>query len=155
MLLLMAVAQICGSFLWGISDRLLDSYRWPTMIGAIGSALLLLVLPLAGPLPQGWLPVWFAAFGLMAAFTPVMMAHGKSLFPPHLVGRGITLLNLANMGGVFVWQAVAGVVVDLYPTTNGAYPAAAYHMVFALQGLAMLALMVVYVRARDPRHEEV
>ena len=53
MLLLMAVAQICGSFLWGISDRLLDSYRWPTMIGAIGSALLLLVLPLAGPLPQG------------------------------------------------------------------------------------------------------
>ncbi|BBF93563.1 MFS transporter [Blastochloris tepida] len=155
MLLLMAVAQICGSFLWGISDRLLDSYRWPTMIGAIGSALLLLVLPLAGPLPQGWLPVWFAAFGLMAAFTPVMMAHGKSLFPPHLVGRGITLLNLANMGGVFVWQAVAGVVVDLYPTANGAYPAAAYHMVFALQGLAMLALMVVYVRARDPRHEEV
>ncbi|NJL08136.1 MAG: hypothetical protein HC900_07610 [Methylacidiphilales bacterium] len=62
-------------------------------------------------------------------------------------------MNLANMGGVFVWQALAGVVVDLFPATDGAYPATAYHTVFAMQGLAMLALMVIYVRARDPRHE--
>ena len=32
--------------------------------------------------------VWFALFGLCVAFTPILTAHGKSLFPPQLTGRG-------------------------------------------------------------------
>ena len=31
---------------------------------------------------------WLAAFGVITAFTPLLIAHGKALFPPELVGRG-------------------------------------------------------------------
>ena len=62
-----------------------------------------------------------------------MIAHGKSLFPPELVGRGITLLNIATMGGVFVSQSVTGFVIDLFPTAGEGYALDAYRSVFALQ----------------------
>ena len=42
--------------------------------------------------------------GSATGYLPVLIAHGKSLFPPHLLGRGITLLNIGTMGGVFVVQ---------------------------------------------------
>ena len=40
--------------------------------------------------------VWFAVFGFVCAYTPVLVAHGKSLFPPHLVGRGMTRAERRN-----------------------------------------------------------
>lgn len=151
MLLLLAAGQIGGSVLWGMSDRVFGSYRVPTLLGAVGTAALLLVLALAGPLPPAGLLAWFAVFGIVAAYPPVMMAHGKSLFPPHLVGRGITLLNLANMGGVFVWQALTGAVMDRFPAADGVYPVAAYHTVFALMASGVLVLAAIYAGAHDPR----
>ena len=45
----------------------------------------------------------------------MVIAHGQSLFPPHLVGRGITLLNIGTMGGGFVVQFVSGSIIDLFP----------------------------------------
>ena len=59
-------------------------------------------------LPPAGLLVWFIAFGVVTAYTPVLIAHGKSLFPPHLVGRGMTILNMATMGGTFLSQTVTG-----------------------------------------------
>ena len=149
MLLLLAGSQICGAFLWGLSDRWFGSYRVPTLIGALSTAGLLFVLALG--LPTGsWLVVWFGLFGLCAAFTPTLMAHGKSLFPGRLTGRGITLMNFGTMGGVFVWQAVTGAVMDLFPTVDRVYPSAAYGAVFAMLGGVMLVAVVIYARARDP-----
>ena len=149
MLLLLAGSQICGAFLWGLSDRFFRSYRIPTMIGTLTTAGLLLVLALG--LPTGrWLIVWFGLFGLCAAFTPALMAHGKSLFPTRLVGRGITLMNFGTMGGTFIWQTMSGAAMDLFPTVDRVYPSIAYGTVFALLGGVMLVAVVIYARARDP-----
>ncbi len=79
-----------------------------------------------------------------------MMAHGKALFAPHLIGRGITLLNMGTMAGVFFSQAVTGLVIDFFPPVNGAYPLDAYRAVFALQGALLLVSRPVYARSRDP-----
>ena len=80
-----------------------------------------------------------------------MTSHGKALFPQRLTGRGITLMNIATMGGVFVSQALTGVLVAQFsPASTGGYPAQAYHAVFlALAGALALAL-VFYSRAVDP-----
>lgn len=45
------------------------------------------------------LVVWFAAFGFLAAYGPLLIAHGKALFPPQQVGRGLTVLNMGSMAG--------------------------------------------------------
>ena len=82
----------------------------------------------------GWLFVWFIAIGAVTAYTPVMIAHGKSLFPPHLVGRGMTILNMATMGGAFLSQTVTGFVINQFPIENGAYALDAYRAVFAYRG---------------------
>ena len=42
----------------------------------------------------------------LAAYIPVLIAHGRSFLPPHLVGRGMTLFNIGTMGGMFVAQLV-------------------------------------------------
>jgi MFS family permease len=153
LLLLPAATQIVGSMLWGPTDRLLGSHKVPVLIGSGLTALSLAALAAGGVLSSPLLVVWFAAYGLLCAFTPVMIAHGKSLFPPHLVGRGITLLNIGTMGGVFATQLVSGLVIDQFPSQDGAYPLEAYRLVFLLQAGFLLAAWLVYLGARDPAQD--
>ena len=63
-------------------DRLVGSYRLPVLVGAGATASALGVLALVGTLPPALLVAWFAAFGFLSAYGPVLIAHGKSLFPP-------------------------------------------------------------------------
>ena len=94
--------------------------------------------------------VWLAVFGFCAAFTPLVIAHGKSLFPPHLVGRGITVFNTGTMAGGFVSQIVSGGVIELFPTQNGAYPLVAYQIVFLLQAAFVATALTFYGKVKDP-----
>jgi MFS family permease len=151
LLLLPVIAQIIGSLLWGPMDRALGSYKLPVLVGAALTTVTLFVLALVGTLPFVPLLAWLVAFGFLSAYTPVMMAHGKSLFPPHLVGRGITLLNMGTMAGVFFSQALTGLIIDLFPAAaEGAYPLDAFRAVFALQSAFLLVSCLVYIRSRDP-----
>ena len=53
----------------------------------------------------------FVIFGLNAGYTPLLLAHGRLIFPDRLAGRGITVLNFGNMAGVFVLSALSGVLI--------------------------------------------
>ena len=149
-LLIPAITQVVGMLVWGPADRLFGGHRIAALTGAGATALLLLVLALFGRLPLPALIVCFAVFGFVASYMPVVVAHGKSLFAPHLVGRGLTLLNMAAMGGAFLSQTVSGFVIDLFPSEGGVYPLAAYRVVFALQAAFVVATCIVYFGARDP-----
>ena len=78
----------------------------------------------------------------------MLIAHGRSLLPPHLVGRGMTLFNVGTMGGTFVVQLVSGALIDLFPAQDGVYPLDAYRLVFAAQALCILAAGAAYATAR-------
>ncbi len=93
LLFVSALTQVLGMLVWGASGRLFRGYKTLVYFGSGSTAALLLVIGLAGPLSPVALWAWFAAFGACSAFMPVVIAHGKALFPPPLVGRGITLLN--------------------------------------------------------------
>jgi MFS family permease len=149
-LFLAALAQIAGSLAWGPTDRVFGSHKLPVLLGAGISIAALGGLALGGPLGPPLLIAWFCLFGFACAFMPVMIAHGKSLFPPHLVGRGITVLNMATMGGVFLAQALSGAVIELFPALDGIYPLAAYQTVFGLQAVFLAVSWVVYLGSRDP-----
>lgn len=153
MLFATAVAQIVTVFLYGTTDRIFRGYKIPVLIGAVLTVLTFGIVGFVGVLPAGWVLPWFIAVGAVTAYTPVMIAHGKSLFPPHLVGRGMTILNMATMGGAFLSQTVTGFVINMFPIANGAYALDAYRAVFALQGAFVLAACIPYLWAHDPWHK--
>jgi MFS family permease len=152
-LVILAVAQILGMVLIAPTDRLLKSYRKPVMLGAGASAALLAFAALV-PIPLGLLPVWLGLFGFFIAFTPVLTAHGKSLFPPHLIGRGLTLLNCAVMAGAFLMQTLTGFIIGAFaPAGPGVYGREAYAAVFAAVAATLVACLVAYRRSHD-RHPD-
>ena len=87
-LLIPVLTQILGSMLWGPMDRLTGSHKLPVLVGAGATAAALGYLALAGTLTPVMLVTWFALFGLVSAFGPVLIAHGRALFSLHQVGRG-------------------------------------------------------------------
>lgn len=148
-----ALTQVLGMLAWGASDRLFRGYKRAVFAGSGLTTILLLIVGLTGRLPPAALWVWFGLFGASAAVTPVLIAHGKTLFPPALVGRGMTLLNIGLMGGGFVSQLVSGFVVNLFPSSEGVYPTAAYQAIFLLQALFSIVGLIVYSGSREPNHK--
>jgi hypothetical protein len=108
------------------------SYRLPVLVGAGMTAASLGYLALVGTLAPLLLAGWFAVFGFVSAFGPLAIAHGKALFAPHQVGRGLTVLNMGTMGDTFLTQAISGIVIELFPTAaDGSHDPTAYRAVFA------------------------
>ena len=127
------------------------SHKLPVLVGAGTIATALFYLAFAGTLTPSMLVAWFAAFGFLAAYGPLLIAHGKALFPPHQVGRGLTVLNMGSMGGTFLAQAVSGFVIGLFPTgPDGAYALDACRWVFGLQACLILLACLAYFGSTDP-----
>ncbi|MDB5569551.1 MAG: arabinose transporter permease [Hyphomicrobiales bacterium] len=152
-LLAMVGAQMAGLMVWGSTDRFFGSYKIPVIIGScLGAGLLgvgaLVALPLWAVTP------YLMAFGFVFGFSPLLTAHGKSLFPERLMGRGLSLMNIAGIGGVFLQQMLTGALIAYFPAelVDGArvYPPEAYRAVFGFLGLELCLALLLYVRVRDP-----
>ncbi len=150
LLLIPAITQVLGSLAWGVSERLFSSHKIPALLGGWSTAALLVAVAVAGVLPTLALIAWLVWFGFCSAFVPVVIAHGKSLFPTRLVGRGIALFNMGTMAGGFVSQLASGLVIDLFPAENGTYPLIAYRVVFLLQAAFVMVALGVYQAVPDP-----
>ena len=111
--------------------------RWPGLkwlYPGIGvSTALLVVIGLAG-----------ASYGLM-------MTHGRAFCPPHLTGRGITLLNFFSIGMVGVMQFASGAVVSA--ATVPGDPTAAYVALYGFYAAVMGLALVIYLWSRDAKPE--
>jgi MFS family permease len=150
-LLVAALAQVLGSFFWGPSDRLFGCYKLPVLIGLGIGFSSLLVLATGGTLPTPLLIGTFALIGFSTGLVSLVMSHGRSLVPPHLLGRTITLLNIGTMGGGFLVQFVSGSVITLFAAPGGAYPLAAYQVVFGLQAVLVLVGFIAYFGSKERR----
>lgn len=149
-LLLGAAAQMGGLLLWGAMDRFWGSYKRPVLAGGAATVLLLGILVFF-PIDLASAAVWFALFGLSVAVTPILVAHGKSLFPPELTGRGITLMNMGTIGGAFLSQSVTGVLMDMVGRSDGGvYSPEGYRLVFSALAGWMLLSLIFYAGAIDP-----
>jgi MFS family permease len=151
LLLIAATAQAVGSIFWGPLDRLFNRYKPIVLCSVTLCAVTLTVPAVFGKLAPVALVGWLFALGFFAAVIPVVLAHGRALLPAHLIGRGITFLNMGTIGGVFVSQLVSGAVIDLFPAANDAYPLEAYRLIFALQAAFVVLAGLVYFGSREPR----
>lgn len=144
--LVMGVAMIAGTLCYGPLDRIFNTRKWVIFAGNLISALALLVM-VALPDQNLVLSIaMLAVVGFFGASFPVIIAHGRAFFPPHLAGRGVTLLNLFGIGGVGVAQFASGPLHSA-ASVNGVL--AGYTAIFLLFAVSLLAGLVIYLFSRD------
>jgi len=147
--LLMGIGMVIGSFAYAPVDRVFGSRKWPAFVGNFGGGLILLVL-WWHPVPDMWLVV-----GLMVGVCTLgmsyalLVAHGRAFVPPHLLGRGMTILNLASIAGVGSMQLVSGRIYDA-GVQAGHPPEVIFSSLFGFLAVLLLAGSAIYgVMARD------
>ena len=144
--LLMGLAMVAGNFAYGPLDRLLGTRKGVILGGNLAAAACLLGLGLL-PLSGGWGSVaLLAGLGFFGASFPMVIAHGRAFLPPHLMGRGVTLLNLFGVGAVGVMQMATGA---LYAAVPASTPDAPYDALFLAFAGVLLAGTLIYAFSRD------
>ena len=144
-LLVMAAAMSAGAMAYGPMDRLLGTRKWVVFGGVTVTALCFAALALPGLS----LTAAIIIMGLLGGFGMtygVLMAHGRSFVPDHLLGRGITLLNVLFIGGAGVLQPLSGALMKRLADQPPEQAYATLHLIFA--GL-LAASLVVYLVAKD------
>lgn len=148
-LLLAALAQVLGSFVWGASDRWFKSYKKPVLISVALLLVSLVTFAGFGALPVPILLANFVLIGFSTGPLALVLAHGRSLVPQHLLGRAITLLNMGAMGGGFLVQFLSGAIIEMFASGGGSYPLQAYQVVFGLQAALVLIGFIMYFGNSD------
>ncbi len=147
--LVMGLAMVVGNFAYGPLDRVFGTRKWVVFWGNAAAALCLGALWL---MPGGGLwqaTLLLSAVGLFGASFPMIMAHGRAFFPPHLVGRGVTLLNMFGIGGAGLMQVMSGRVYA--GAAQGGTPEDAFATLFLFFLIPLLLGLGLYLFSRDSR----
>lgn len=149
-LFVMTVATLAATMAYGPLDRYFDTRKRIVQVGALLTCAVLLALALLPDLSLVSATVLLVAMSVFGGYHMMLHAHARSVLPEHLVGRGLTLQNMAAIGSVFLLQSASGQIVGAV-TRNGGTPDTAYRLVFGfLAGLLIVAL-ATYSRIRDAR----
>ena len=145
---LMALAMIAGTFCYGPLDRRLGTRKWVIFTGNLIGGLLCFALYLYGDAGFWSTAAMMAGIGFFGASFPILVAHGRSFFPDHLMGRGVTFINLFGIGGVGIMQNVTARVFDVKIAENHA-PIVSYNVVILVFCVTLLLGLVIYIFSQD------
>lgn len=146
--LVMSLAMVVGNFAYGPLDRIFGTRKWIVVVGNLAGAVAVFTL-MFNPSHGIWMSAGLmAAIGLFGSSFAVLIAHARSFFPPHLTGRGVTLLNLFGIGGAGIMQSLSGRVhgAALAGATDPAQP---YQSLFGFFGAAILIGVFFYMFSQD------
>lgn len=140
--LAMGIAMVLGSFLVGPLSIALRSVRRTALIFNGGAVLVMAGLWLMPAGSIGLSVILLAFVGLSGASYTLLMAHGRAFLPPHLVGKGVTFLNMFSIGGVGVLQFTSRPVYRA--AVQGQSPAHAYSDLFLFFLIPLTIGVVLY-----------
>lgn len=143
----MALSMVGGAFIYGPLDQLFRTRKW---VAVIGNTIGLAVLTFLAVMTVTDIPVTtisFVLIGLAGGSYGLLMAHARAFFPPHLVGRGVTLMNFFSIGGVGVLQFGTGAVVTA--AADAANPAAEYSALFTFYAVLLGLSILIYLFSKD------
>lgn len=145
--LIMGLAMIAGTLSYGPMDRVFGTRKWVVFCGNLAGAACLgaLVLFVDGGVILSMALI--ALIGFLGGSFPMVIAHGRGFFPAHLVGRGVTLMNLFGIGGVGIMQFASGRIHEQMAGSGVA--TAPYVAIFAFFGLTLLIGTLIYGFSRD------
>jgi len=145
----MGLAMVAGNFAYGPLDRWLGRRKALVIAGnAVMLACLFALWWFAAAPPAVPAGILVAA-GFFGASFPIVLAHGRSFVPPHLTGRGVTLLNLFGIAPIGIAQIITG---RLHAGTVAVTPAAPFETVFLFFTVATAIGLVVYLWSQDRPH---
>jgi len=150
-LLIAVVASIVGYLAIGPLDRKFDTRKWINVVGASTLVMIFTALALIPGLSLIQATVLLTFMGFASGYVTMILAHGRAIFPPHLVGRGLTTLNIATMGGAATLQFITGLVVGAFAEKGQPAPPEAYQAMFGtIAGLCLLSVLI-YLRIDDAK----
>lgn len=150
--LAMGIAMVIGPLAYGPLDRVFGTRKW---IIFIGSALLLLSTVALIALVESTVlqvVILMCAIGFFGSTYPAVMSHGRSFLPPHLVGRGVTILNLCSIGGVGIAQFATGRIHA--EMTHAKVESAPYTMILLFFAVLLTVGLVIYLFSPDTKPEK-
>jgi MFS family permease len=152
-LMAMTVAQIVGVLICGPLDARFNTRRRVVLTGGCLTLATLAALALWPRPPLAVAVTLLVALCAVSSYGVTIVAHGRSLFPDRLLGRGMTTLNLAQVVGASAMPVATGAVAAALAagTPGDAYPEIAYQAIFALIGACLAAGLYVYSRGADAR----
>ena len=151
-ILAMAAAQAAGTLLVGPLDLKLNTRKWIVVPGAAATITALLSLAAFGHLSIALAIGLLALHCLVTSYSVVTVAHGRSLFPEALAGRGVTTVNLFQLIGSTALPVLAGRVIGAFPAVDGVRPPDAYAAAFVAVAACLGSGLLIYLLfARDSR----
>ena len=145
--LIMGLAMVAGNFAYGPADRIFGCHKRVALLGNAVLAAALAALWLNPGIGLWGATALLAVVGFFGASFAVLMAHGRAFFPPHLVGRGVTLLNMFSITGVALASFGSRPVFEA--ASRAGDPAHAYGILFLFFLLPLLVGLAIYLFARD------
>jgi MFS family permease len=148
-LIAMAVAQFLGVLAFGPMDRIFDTRKRVAMAGATATILVLLALAANPPTPLAIALI----IGVCAtsSYGVAVVTHARTFYPDHLVGRGATTANMAQLFGCAMVPVVTGYIPNWFPQTTAGYSQVAYQWIFATIAAALALGLMIYATAHDVR----
>lgn len=152
-LVAMTLAQIVGLLVCGPLDARFNSRKRVVLVGGMLTLAVLAALALWPRPPVAAAIALLVTLCAVASYGVTIVAHGRSLFPDRLLGRGMTTLNLAQVVGASLMPVVTGAVAATLAgegvPPDGGYPDSAYRAIFGVIGASLAAGLLLYARGAD------
>ncbi|WP_368660916.1 MFS transporter [Paracoccus sp. (in: a-proteobacteria)] len=149
--LAMGLAIAIGAFASGPLVRLLGGPGRGILLTNAATALCLATLASAPDRAEVLAITLLTLCGLFGSSYAMFMDIGRRLLPPHLVGRGVTFLNMFSIGGAGVLQFASRSVFE-HAAASGDLPHA-YRMLFLFFLVPLVLGLVIFLfRKQDTPH---
>lgn len=140
------LAMVAGNFAYGPLDRWLGTRKWVIFGGNAVTLACLVGLWWFAAAPPAVATALLVAAGFFGASFPMVIAHGRAFFPPHLMGRGVTLLNLFGIAPIGLAQILTG---RIHAATEAVTPVAPFQAVFLFFAVTTALGLAVYLVSQD------
>lgn len=149
----LVIGGVIGLMVYGPLDRIFDTRKYVIIGGGLLGSSLLAILALL-PQPSLFVVVaLFVVYGITGAYYITNIALGRALYPDHLIGRGVTTVNLGTFTGVAVLQLLTGALMGAFGAEAGSQgtsaPDEAYRALFGFLAAYSLIITLIYTRMSD------
>lgn len=146
--MMMSLAIIAGTFAYGPLDRVFGTRKWVIFTGNVAVLVALVALLAFGNVSYCIAVILFTMIGFFGMSFPMIVAHGRAFAPPHIAGRGVTLMNLFSISGVGFFQVISG-KIQAAEVSIGITGAARYHDILLTMIVLLGVSLLIYAFSQD------